>query len=251
MRDLPESFAANVEAILDAAHQIDGWLTDREIRFLALLAAWPTAEGRILEFGPYQGKSTVVLAKAAQFGDGAPLVTVDIRNWGSLEENLARNGVSSHVEVHFTPSRQFALTWNHPVRLFWHDGDNHYDTVRDDVANIMPHLVDGAIVAFHDVLNESGDRVRVFMDSILSSPHFGDCGMCGSIGWAQYRVVLEATAAFAAKKQALRKGLARVSPYQGVGLGSPRGWRRVHYKLLRTLVRHGEVQPKAWLKRVA
>jgi hypothetical protein len=46
----------HLPAIMDMAQRIDGWLSEREMRFLALLAACPTTAGRVLEIGCYHGK---------------------------------------------------------------------------------------------------------------------------------------------------------------------------------------------------
>src|SRR4051812_47387751 len=67
---LPSAFAESVERIVTTARAVEGYLTEREMRFLALLAACPTAPGDILEIGSYKGKSAVILAQAAQLAAG-------------------------------------------------------------------------------------------------------------------------------------------------------------------------------------
>ncbi|MEQ8790222.1 MAG: class I SAM-dependent methyltransferase [Pirellulaceae bacterium] len=265
MSDVPAKYSAQLDEIHRALEGVDGWLTEREIAFLTLLAACPTCDGDILEIGAYRGKSTIVLAKAAKLAGGARLVTVDPlpddgpmgrgRNSrqsarAQLDANLKRAGVADCVEVHQCYSQDFAPKWQGRLRLLWLDGAENYDVVRGDIQSFSPSLGDGGIIAMHDVLNASGERIRGFMEHVLKSPHFGCAGVCGSIGWAQYRSDPIHTIVHRKSKNRLYRLLAPLVRYHG-GSRVPRGLPRLFYKLLRARVPHRAVDPDGWVRMVA
>jgi predicted O-methyltransferase YrrM len=239
------------QEIRRAIDGVDGWLSDREAHFLAVLAARPTCSGSILELGSYRGRSTIALAKAVTLGDGAAIHTVDILPPEALLQNLEGAGVRDRVIVHHQPSSEFLAAWPHssPWRLVWNDGANKYEDVARDVEQILPLLADRAIVAFHDVLNLSGERMLVFADRILDNSHFAAAGVCGSIGWAQFRKATADAAAHQAENHRLRRNLLRLRPFHE---RSALTWpQRTHYRLLRSLIPHGRVNSETWRRRVA
>ena len=198
---LPGAFQQTLQQIQDAVRHVDGWLTDRELSFLALLAACPTTQGTVLEIGSYRGRSTIVLALASRLTDDRRIVAVDplpdegplardeSGKWTAralLTANLRQAGVADDVEFHPICSHELAPRWNDPLRLLWIDGDHRYASTKQDFDLFMPFLADGAILAMHDVLSRYDGCIRVFTEDVLDSPHFGAAGICGSIGWAQY-----------------------------------------------------------------
>lgn len=248
--ELPPEFPALLEDIRSSIAGVSGWLTNREMEFLALLAACPFAKGEILEIGCYHGKSTIALAKAVKLTDHPLVVTIDPIAMEKLPENLRRAGVGGNVEVHATLSTEAISRWNRPLRLLWHDGANDIETVRQDIDSLIPHLTDRAIVAMHDVLNPSGDRIRSFIEQILSSDHFGAFGFCGSIGWAQYRTDTSANGSFARPKNATIKKLKRLEPFHSYKRREPTGLASLRYRLLRSRIPHARVNPRTWLDRI-
>lgn len=229
---------------------MEGWLSPREIRFLASAAFNPKTEGEILELGAYHGKSTIVLALASLAADKAPVTSIDPMDAPELAVNLQLAGVSEHVNAIPAYSTDAIDQWNRPLRLFWLDGANDVTTVRQDIQGYLPHLADRGIIAFHDILNLSGDRLHNFVEDVLKSEHFGAAGMCGSIGWAQYRVDANEAKKFQASKNRLIKQLSRLKPFYC----SPRKegtWHACQYKLLRSLVSHRKFNEQEWRSLVA
>ncbi len=226
---------------------VEGWMTRREIEFLATAAAYPTAAGTIVELGAYQGKSTIVLAQAARRSADRRLVTVEplYSKIGSiLEENLAKAGVVEDVEIRSVYSDEFVATWSEPIRLLFHDGACKPAIVRQDVKSLRPHFADGAMIAMHDVLNASGFRAEVFADEVLNSDHFGPVGCCGSIGWGQYFADPTVGIAYRPLRARLRSRLTRLLPLLGKEHSR---WERIRYKYLRSRIPHRRVGASSWL----
>jgi len=235
--------------IIQGAATIQGWLQPREIRFLALVALNQNTVGKIVELGFYEGKSTSVLAstlrlKKQQGGsaDTCHMVTVDPIDATALRANLSRLSLESYVDVRNQTSTQFVQEWNSPIRFLWHDGANDLATVADDCQNLFPFLTDGAIVAFHDILNTSGERIHVYDDMVLNSPRFDWVGCCGSIGFGRYRTTAICGEKMARKKQALSRKLSLLKKYHSASQPNPKGLEHIKYRLLRSRVAHGEVR---------
>ncbi len=240
-----------------------GFLTEREARFLALAAACAPGKGAILEIGSFKGKSTVGLASiAAHYGLGK-VVTVDphtapsvtdpdldgqTSSWDYFQASLRNAGVADAVEVHRMFSRDLARGWNRPIRVLWIDGDHTYAGAKEDIDLFRRHLADGAIVALHDVLHTFEGPIRVFVEELLASDAFGPAGLCGSIGWAQYRP--QGSSRWRASREALRRRAARLIPFVQRGR-ELRGLAKLRYKLLRALVPHAAPDPAAWVRAVS
>lgn len=264
MNSLPTGFDSHVQTMVELAQGIEGYLTPREARFLCLLAVVATTSGDVLEIGSYKGKSTVVLAKSVRFAGGDGIVAVDplslpsstdpnMRDKCALPEQfrktLVEHDVDSIVEFHQMCSHELGRMWDRPLRLLWIDGDHTYPGAKADFQTFRRFLNPGAIVAFHDVLHGFDGPVRVFCDELLFSNQFGACGVCGSIGWSQYLGDEPATRPYWNWKLRLHAKLSRLIPY-AAGQGQPKRLRARIYKLKRSLVPHGDVQPDRWINEV-
>lgn len=264
-KEIPVGFDVFVEQLMADIDSVEGHLSAKEIRFLALLAAVPRADGAILEIGSFKGRSTCVLARsAALIGDEtvyavdpmtAPSETdPDLRGakdtLADFRRNIEAAGVADRVELHQTFSYELAKTWDRPLRLLWIDGDHTYLGTRLDLEGFSPHLNDGAIVAMHDVLHEFDGGVRVMMEHILLSPNFGACGFVGSIGWGQYLKDTGEAAQYRDQKLRLYKKLSRMIPFLTMRKEPLSGFEKKRYKVARALVPHGELKPQEWLRLV-
>ena len=247
----------------DRVRAAPGFLTEREARFLALVAACAPAQGVILEIGSYKGKSTVGLASIAQRYGLGPVVAVDPHSapsvtdfghgsqqssWEDFQTSLRNAGVESTVEPHCAYSRELARGWNRPIRFLWIDGDHTYRGAHEDISLFRRHVVPGAIVALHDVLHSFEGPVRVFAEELLGSDQFGPSGLCGSIGWAQYRP--GDGAQWRPARLALARRVARLIPFVKDGR-APTGFRKLRYKLWRGLVPHAAPDAAAWVRAVS
>ena len=240
-----------------------GFLTEREGRFLTLVAACAPAQGTILEIGSYKGKSTVGLASIAQRYGLGPVVAVDPHSapavtdfghglqqssWDDFRASLRRAGVEQSVEAHRAYSRDLAPGWTRPIRYLWIDGDHTYQGAKADLDLFRKHLTPGAIVAMHDVLHSFEGPIRVFVEELLASDDFGPAGLCGSIGWAQYRPTDGAS--WRDARGRLGRKAARLIPFVREGR-EPKGFAKLRYKIRRGLVPHEAVNPADWLALVS
>ncbi|MCP9496374.1 MAG: class I SAM-dependent methyltransferase [Pyrinomonadaceae bacterium MAG19_C2-C3] len=264
-KKLPENFDSFTVNLLKEAETVEGYLSPNEMRFLALLAACPTADGDVLEIGSFKGRSTIILSKAAALADAdakihavdpmtAPSETdPDLRgaetSLTDFQKNIKAHGVADRIEFHQTFSYKLAETWTRPIRFLWIDGDHTYKGTKLDFDGFAPHLSDGAIVAIHDVLHEFDGGIRVYMEDILLSPNFGAGGFCGSIGWAQFHGDERAGWQFREEKLELYRRLSRLVPHV-VFKKELKGLEKKIYKLKRSRVPRGAVNPADWLRTV-
>ncbi len=242
-----------------------GYLTRREADFLTLAVACAPAEGAILEIGSFKGRSTVGLAYVARHYGLGRVVAVDPHTSPSPTDPDLRAARSSHdafraslrraavqdvVESHRTFSGELARTWNEPLRLLWIDGDHTYPGTKADLEAFRPHLVEGSIVALHDALRDFGGPTRVFVEEILSSDDFGPAGVCGSIAWAQYRPRDGSQPHFRDARRRLEKRMAPLVPLVRDDRKLS-GVRKLHFKLRRSMVPRGDVEPSEFADWVA
>ena len=266
MTSVPENFDRFSADLVEESETIEGFLNPNEVRFLALMAACPTADGEVLEIGSFKGKSTVILAKSIKLCGGKTLYAVDPMiapsetdpdlkgdesSFPDFQKNIEDHGVAEMVSFNQTYSYELAKTWDKPLRLLWIDGDHTYKGTKLDFDGFAQHLVDGAIVAIHDVLHGFEGGVRVYMEDILLSPSFGACGFVGSIGWAQYRESAGDALKNREAKLNLYSRLSRLIPYVMFREGDLEGIEKKKYKFLRSRVPHGPVDPEGWVKAVS
>ena len=264
MRTLPHGYYDCLREIRQTIQSVDGWLTDREIEFLALLAACPTAEGEILEIGSHRGKSTIALARASALVESpSPISVVDPfpvsadttpDEVGSdsarslFEKNLREAGVAGRIEINQMLSGELACDWDRPLRLLWIDGDHTYEGAKIDMQGFTPFLVDGGMIACHDILSPFG-CTRAFRECVLENPHFGAAGFCGSIGWAKYHADPADAERHAKRKRKLANKLLPLcidKSFEYV-----HGLERLSYRIHRWFVPHSRIRPERWLRQVA
>src|SRR5450759_1165770 len=167
----PKRDLDHIAAIIDQGWRrvsaTSGYLSEREARFVMAAAALAPAQGKNLEIGSFKGRSTVGIAYVTrELGLGtvvavdphtSPATTdPDLRGKTTTYEDFVANlrtaGVFERVEIKRVYSHERAREWKDSIRFLWIDGDHTYEGAKADLDMFKPYLVDGAIVAMHDVL---------------------------------------------------------------------------------------------------
>jgi len=250
----------DLNGIKKSVKNIEGHLSEKEIEFLYLAASYPSAEGEILEIGSFKGKSTVVLAQSALNCGNKKIVCVDpftspsctdpdlgaqSSSFQEFIDNLRQAGVEENVEYHRDFSYNLVINWDKTIRLLWIDGDHTYKGVKSDFDNFNRYLSEGALVMFHDVLHRFDGPIRVFIEDVIYSDHFGLAGCCGSIGWAQYSTDIEINAQYMSTKKKLYNKLSKIIPFC-VFKEELSGFGKYLYKYYRARIPHGTIHNPPW-----
>ena len=143
-------------------------------------------------------------------------------------------------------STELAKTWNKSLKILWIDGDHTYEGALADIELFDKFLVPGAIVCFHDVLHSHTGPVRVFIEKLLLATSFGDCGLCGSIGWGQYIGDQPLNKSQWENKLSLYQNMSKLVPHairHDNGLKS----NNLMYKLHRNRIPHGDIDHTKWV----
>jgi predicted O-methyltransferase YrrM len=260
---LPDDVEQTIERAWQRASAVPGFMADNELRFISMLAACSPAEGSIVEIGSFKGKSTVGLATVCDQYNLSPVVAIDPHaglsylgpdmphqspTFDEFLHSLKSAGVEHKVEFHRAFSRDVARDWNRPIRLLWIDGDHSYKGCKEDFDLFAPYLSEGAIVAFHDALNAFDGPIRVFVEEVLRCDRFGPSGFVHSVAWSQHRPKDGDT--FRKQRERLASRAARLIPFVSDG-DSPKGLRKIAYKLNRSRVPRKLISPFQWLQLVS
>ena len=178
----------------DTAKTIEGWLTDAEGEFLFRVAAGCPPGSPIVEIGSWKGKSTVFLASGISTPGASRVFAVDphmqsledanARTLDDLKDNLARAGVTDSVEPVVSQSHAYAPTFVQRPGVVFVDGSHLEEAVRVDLDDWLPKLIDGGVIALHDVINHrwSGPR-RALRRLLWQSRQISAVQFVDSIAW--------------------------------------------------------------------
>ncbi|GAA0902278.1 class I SAM-dependent methyltransferase [Virgisporangium aurantiacum] len=191
---------AGFESAWTIADQIPGWLTRAQGAMLwqAVRRLGPAAH--IVEIGSHQGRSTVVLGRAAQ-AIGARVTAIDPFVEGRLfggastrdrfEANLVRAGVTDTVTLLAEYSTKARPKWTGgAVDLTYIDGKHDYWTFADDL-RWAEFMAPDAEVLVHDCFSSVGVTSGVAL-KVLPSRRYSYVDRAGSL--ARFRVTRPAAA---------------------------------------------------------
>jgi predicted O-methyltransferase YrrM len=190
-RPRAEDLRREQERVAAIARTIDGWLSEAQGRALFEAAAATTGRGAIVEIGSWKGRSTAWLAAGARVA-GRRVYAID-RHAGSHEDpsaetldeflaNISRAGVADAVEPLVMSSSEAAALIHGPVELLFVDGDHSYAGAKADAEIWLRRVIDGGIVAFHDVATAGYDGPRrVVRRSICWNVRFDRIRRVGSM----------------------------------------------------------------------
>jgi MMP 1-O-methyltransferase len=256
---IPGDFNMRRDEAVAFSSSLGGLVTDRELRFLFMLGAIKTTEGDVLEIGSYLGRSTIVLSKAARMAGNVKINAVDPLTLPAATDFIPRdinvrqeffNNIrpfADSIEFFEMTSQDLAKQWEKPLRLLWIDGDHTFKGVQSDFLNFSNHLVEGGIIAFHDVFNGHVGPIQVFISEVLQNRKFGACGIVGAIGWAMY--CGNKPNRFEKEKERLCVKLIRALPH----LVKKKRTRidNIRFKLKRAFIPHDLIAAENWIKMIS
>jgi predicted O-methyltransferase YrrM len=195
--------------LLELARSVRGFLPDAEGRALHRLACERLPHGPVLEVGTYCGKSAVYLGAAAREVGGVVL-TVD-HHRGSEENQagwehhdpdlvddrtgridtlpfvrrtLAEAGLQDVVITVVGESATVAAYWRTPLSLLFIDGGHGETPAHADYTGWAPWVMNGGLLAIHDVFPDPADGGRPPYDVYLravASGVFEEVEVVGSL----------------------------------------------------------------------
>jgi hypothetical protein len=121
--------------------EVPGWFSKSECGLWARVCA-----GRdVLELGRHLGRSTTVAACVAR-----KVVSLDRKSDTDADHWLQRYGVRHKVWLRVGEFEQLVPTSGGPFSACLIDGDHNTWNVETDIASVLPHLTQGAMLGFHD-----------------------------------------------------------------------------------------------------
>jgi predicted O-methyltransferase YrrM len=183
-RGHPADFAATWAA----ASTISGWLTEAQARVLWQTVTAAAPGSLVVEIGSHQGRSTAVLAAAAQLRDSR-VVAIDpfvagakfggAKTREKFERHLTALGLRERVELMTQRSTRVRRTWTRPICVLYIDGKHDYWTASDDLrwrAAVQP----GGAVLVHDAFSSIGVTLAL-LAHVLPSRDLRYLGRTGSL----------------------------------------------------------------------
>lgn len=159
------------------ADRVQGWLTEEQGRLLWDEALRLPSGATLLEIGSHQGRSTVILGRAAQRLDGHVIAIdpfVEGRLFGGLstkdrfEANLSAADVDDVVELVQEYSTRARPSWQRPLSYLYIDGKHDYWTLSDDL-QWAAHLPVGGAVLVHDCFSSIGVTLGILRHVLLGT----------------------------------------------------------------------------------
>ena len=174
-----------INDITNLVAKIDSGLSDNEGKLLYQFARNCAGNGVIVEIGSWMGRSTIWIGKGASQSN-SKIYAIDPHYENTFEEfqkNIRMANIDKQVISLVKTSVEAVLDVSEPVEFIFIDGGHRYDLVKQDFDLWFPNLIEGGIIAFHDVRGWSGPR-KVFREDICKSKYFVDIGLCDTIGFA-------------------------------------------------------------------
>jgi len=187
---------------LEHAHGVEGWMTDAQAQRL-WRAARSVATGQIVEIGSFRGRSTVILARAAE--PGTRVIAIDPHGGGDrgpqeifpdairgdtdfdrFHANLRAAGVDDRVRHVRRPSSQALSEVDGPLALLYVDGAHRYRPALDDLRRWGERVAPGGTMLIHDSFNAAGVMLAQ-LRLLVASSRWRYVGRSGSL--AEYERV--------------------------------------------------------------
>ncbi len=208
----------NYKTIAAFANKVKGFLAEDEGRALYEIALTAARLGPCLEIGSFCGKSAVYIGTACR-EMGVTLFTIDhhrgseeqqpgqlyfdpeiydeksgeIDSFPLLRDTLRSAGLEDTVVPIVSRSTVAVRNWATPLSLVFIDGGHSYETALTDYKNWSPHLLQGGVLAFHDIYldpSRGGQAPRQVYEKALASGDFDALPMVNTLGILKKRYVV-------------------------------------------------------------
>ncbi len=197
----PAFHRPSFESVLQRLDGVDGWLTEAQARALYGLAERCPSGGRIVEIGSFRGRSTIVLASAADptiavlaidphaGNDRGPQELEGFADEASgdhvaFQANLTAAGVATRVRHLRQFSHEALVHAPGSIDVLYIDGAHRYGPASDDIRSWGRKVDDGGALAIHDSFSSVGVTLAIGR-SLLVGRRFRYLGRVGSL--ALYR----------------------------------------------------------------
>jgi SAM-dependent methyltransferase len=174
------------DATLHDIEHVNGWLTEAQAQRLWARAGELVAPARIVEIGSFQGRSTIVLARAA--ADGVELVAIDPHAGNDrgpqeidgfeaeaaddnrqFEANLTMAGVRDRVRHVRKFSHEAHVDVDGAIDLLYIDGAHRFGPARDDILSWGKRVRAGGTMLIHDSFSSIGVTGAIGASLVVSS----------------------------------------------------------------------------------
>jgi len=187
------------EDVKERIYAIPGFLMPNQEKWLFEMAKSLSNYATILEIGGYLGRSTCCLAFGC-VNTCKRIFTVDtfdatldleisklhLKNkefYKVWRDNIKKNELLEYVTPLVGLSRNVAKVWRRPIDFLVIDGSHQYEDILADFKGFFPYVVQGGIVAFHDVEGGHPDVVQVWNETVKCM--LAEIGSCQSIAFGR------------------------------------------------------------------
>ena len=197
---MPASSTSFAQTYADVA-DVQGWMTEAQAQRLWDRSGELTAPAQVVEIGSYQGRSAIVLARAA--AEGVAVVAIDPHGGndrgpqqihGEAAEgqadheaflaNLAEAGVSDRIRHVRLPSQDAHVEVDGDIDVLYIDGAHRYVPARDDIRDWGARVAEGGTMLIHDSFSSVGVTLAL-LTQLFFGARFRYVGRSGSM--TEYR----------------------------------------------------------------
>jgi len=205
-----------LDATLHDISAVNGWLSDAQAQRLWSRASSLTPPATIVEIGSFQGRSTIVLARAA--AAGVTIVAIDphagndrgpqefegfeseaANDNAVFNENLTAAGVADRVQHVRKFSNAAHADVAGDIDLLYIDGAHRYRPALDDIRQWGGRVAPGGTMLIHDSFSSIGVTLAIGR-ALFAGADFTYVGRSGSM--TEYRRATPASSASNAVRQA-------------------------------------------------
>lgn len=199
---MPASSTSFAQTYADVA-DVQGWMTEAQAQRLWDRSGELTAPAQVVEIGSYQGRSAIVLARAA--AEGVAVVAIDPHGGndrgpqqihGEAAEgqadheaflaNLAEAGVADRIRHVRQPSQEAHGEVPGEIDVLYIDGAHRYVPARDDIRDWGARVREGGTLLIHDSFSSVGVTLAL-LSQLFFSGRYRYVGRSGSM--TEYRRV--------------------------------------------------------------